>query len=42
MSLESITYTGTKAEWNLIDKGSNWDENTPGYTIHCTDGDIEK
>ena len=41
-SLTSITYKGTKAQWNQIEKGIRWDEDTGNYTIHCTDGDIEK
>ena len=40
--LSNITFQGTKAEWNAIEKGSDWNENTGNYTIHCTDGDIAK
>ncbi len=40
--LESITFNGTKEQWNNIDKETDWDKNTGGYTIHCTDGDIAK
>ena len=39
-SLTSITFNGTKEEWGAIEK--YWDYNTGDYTIHCTDGDIEK
>ena len=40
--LTNITFNGTKAQWNAISKGSNWNNNTGNYTIHCTDGDIPK
>ncbi len=40
--LTSITYTGTKSQWNSISKVYGWDDATPTYTIHCTDGDITK
>ncbi len=41
-NLTKITFQGTKAQWNAITKGSNWNNNTGSYTIHCTDGDIAK
>lgn len=41
-SLTNITFNGTKAQWNAITKGSDWNSNTGNYTIHCTDGDIPK
>ena len=41
-SLTDITYNGTKAEWESVEKGENWDRNTPAYTVHCSDGDIAK
>ncbi len=40
--LTNITFDGTKEEWNAIEKGKNWDQNTGAYTVHCTDGDITK
>ncbi len=48
--LINITYNGTKAEWNAVQKNvgiqgtyiMNWDTDTGKYTIHCTDGDIAK
>ena len=40
--LTSITFNGTKAQWNTITKGSSWNFSTGNYTIHCTDGDIPK
>ena len=40
--LTNITFQGTKAQWNAISTGSNWNYKTGAYTIHCTDGDIAK
>ena len=40
--LKSIIFEGTKAQWNAIEKGEDWDANTGNYTVHCTDGDIAK
>lgn len=40
--LTSITFNGTKAQWNAITKGTDWNHATGNYTIHCTDGDIPK
>lgn len=40
--LRDITFEGTKQQWEAIEKGENWDVNTRSYTVHCTDGDIEK
>lgn len=40
--LTNIKFKGTKEQWNAISKESDWDEYTGNYTIHCTDGDIEK
>ena len=42
INLTNITYQGTIAEWNAINKGECWDSFTGNYTIHCTDGDIAK
>ena len=39
---ESITYKGTKAEWEAITKMPSWDLDKTGYTIVCTDGTINK
>ena len=38
--LTRINFNGTKAEWNAISKGSNWNINTGAYTIYYTDGNI--
>lgn len=41
-SLKDINFEGTKKQWNLIAKGTDWNLNTGNYSVHCTDGDIEK
>ena len=47
-SLKTINFSGTKAWWNAISKGANWDSKsfsggTPlTYTVYCTDGKIAK
>ncbi len=38
--LSQITFNGTVEEWNAIEKGSNWDYNSKGYTVYCIDGNI--
>ena len=40
--LTSINFNGTKAQWNAISKGQNWNKNTGSYTVYCTDGTILK
>ncbi len=39
-SLTDINFTGTMAKWEAIWKGSDWNDDLDGYTIHCSDGDI--
>ena len=41
-SLTSIEYQGTKAQWDAIGKGSNWNYGTGPYCIHWTGGNISK
>ena len=41
-SLASIHYNGTKAQWNAISKGYDWNSGTGRYTIYCIDGNISK
>lgn len=41
-SLVDITYIGTMAEWEAIEKGGYWNISTGEYTIHCIDGEIGK
>lgn len=39
-NLKTIEFEGTKAEWNAIDKGSEWFAGTPIEQIICLDGMI--
>ncbi|MBQ3506591.1 MAG: leucine-rich repeat protein [Clostridia bacterium] len=39
-NLTSITFTGTVAEWNAIEKGSNWNYNVPATKVVCSDGEV--
>ena len=39
-SLTSITFNGTVAEWNAIEKGSNWKDNGPATEVVCNDGTV--
>ena len=38
-NLTSISYTGTIAQWNAIEKFQWWNNNVPATVVHCTDGD---
>ncbi len=40
--LSSVYFDGTEEAWLLIPKDGEWDLGTVGYTVYCTDGDIEK
>ena len=33
-NLKTINYTGTKEQWDAIDKGYTWDSGVDGYTIN--------
>ena len=37
-SLEYIYFTGTRAEWDSLPKGEDWDKNTGDYTVVFSDG----
>lgn len=37
-SLTDIYFDGTRAQWDAIEKGEDWDANTGEYVLHCTDG----
>ena len=41
-NLTKIVFSGTKKQWNTINKKDNWDTNTGNYSIQCTDGIINK
>ncbi len=40
--LTEITYTGTAADWQALDKADGWLTSLPNKTllVHCTDGDV--
>ena len=38
--LTSITFKGTKAQWQAISKGSSWRVRVPETVVHCSDGDV--
>lgn len=42
VNLTDITFNGTIAQWNAIEKNDYWDAYMGDYTVHCTDGDIDK
>ena len=37
----TINYSGTKEQWEKIEKHPEWDIDMKSYVIHCSDGDIE-
>ena len=39
--LTSIHFQGTREQWENVDKGDEWDEDTGDYVVHCSDGDYE-
>lgn len=39
-NLKNIYYIGTKAQWNNINKDSNWHSIIPATVVHCSDGDV--
>lgn len=36
--LTTITYVGTDAEWNALEFGNYWDENSGAYNVSCAGG----
>ena len=40
--LTTINFRGTKAQWNAIEKQTDWFKPAFSYTVHCTDGDLSK
>lgn len=42
LNLTTITFAGTVAQWNAINFGQYWNDNSGNYTIYCTDGSIAK
>lgn len=39
-ALKTITYLGTKAQWESIEKDEKWNERSSVEKIHCSDGDV--
>ncbi len=39
-SLTEITFTGTRSEWEAIEKAGTWNYGCPEITVRCTDGSI--
>lgn len=39
-SLTEITFDGTVAQWNAINKGADWNSNAPATKVICTDGEV--
>ncbi len=41
-ALKNIYFSGTKEEWDSVEKGEYWDAKTESdsYTVHCSDGDL--
>ena len=40
--LTSINFQGPREQWENVDKGDEWDEDTGDYVIRCSDGEIPK
>ena len=40
--LTTINFRGTKAQWNAIEKQTDWFKPAYSYTVRCTDGDLSK
>ncbi len=41
-SLTNITYQGTTAQWNMVQKGTEWNTGTAAYTIYCSNTSLTK
>lgn len=40
--LTRIDFSGTKAQWETVEKGNEWSNNTGDFTVYCTDGTLSK
>ena len=40
-NLTSVAFEGTVAEWNVIDKGRNWNNNCQFTEVVCSDGTVQ-
>lgn len=38
--LTKIVFEGTKAQWNAVEKGKEWNREVAAFTVVCTDGEI--
>jgi hypothetical protein len=41
MRLSQITYLGTKAEWDNINKSKDWNRYSGIYRLVCSDGEFD-
>lgn len=39
-ALSNITYQGTSAQWEVLSKGSSWNENVPAASVVCSNGSV--
>lgn len=39
-TLNDFIYSGTKAQWASITKGTNWNKDAAFTVVHCSDGDV--
>ena len=39
-SLASVTFNGTKAEWEAVSKTWLWKDNCPFTVVKCSDGNV--
>ena len=41
-ALTNIVYAGSKAQWQTLEKGEDWNFGTPTITVTCNDGEIQE
>ena len=41
-ALTNIAYAGSKAQWQNLEKGEDWNFGTPTITVTCNDGEIQE
>lgn len=39
-SLSEIRFAGTRAQWETVKKGNDWNNGVPAKVVHCADGDV--
>ena len=39
-NLKTINFEGTKAQWESITKGDDWNFSIGASVVHCSDGDV--